>query len=108
MQIHSLTAQHAFIYRVIFIPFYSNAILRIFIDNNTAAYSAIATNCCSFASAQKRSFSKIVYGIFVIQLAGFIKILPGYISLNVYAATVSVSSTGLTNFVSAVLFIANR
>jgi len=102
MQIHSFAAQHTFIYRIIFIAFYRNAALWIFINNNSATYTAIAANSCSLTSVRRRrrSFSKIVYSVFVIQLAGFIKCF--------YAATVSVISTGLTNFVSAVLFIVNR
>jgi len=42
MQVHSFTAQHAFINRVVRIAFYFNISLFILVNYNAAAYAAIA------------------------------------------------------------------
>jgi hypothetical protein len=45
MQIHSFGTKHAFIHRVIFISFYGNTSLRIFVNNNATTYTTITASC---------------------------------------------------------------
>lgn len=41
MKIHAFTAQHTFVYRMVFVSFNSDALMDIFIDHNATTHPAI-------------------------------------------------------------------